>query len=75
MPGVGLFSTGLLEKVRARLAAALESAEGGKIDVAEAERLVGDMLGVEHVDVELMLAALEGFRIERPSLFEAYLSL
>jgi predicted nuclease of restriction endonuclease-like RecB superfamily len=75
MPGVGLFSTGLLEKVRARLAAALESAEGGKIDVAEAERLVGDMLGVEHVDVELMLAALEGFGIERPSLFEAYLSL
>jgi hypothetical protein len=74
MPGVGLFSTGLLEKVRARLAAALESAEGGKIDVAEAERLVGDMLGVEHVDVELMLVGLEGFRIERPSLFEAYLS-
>ena len=74
VPGVGLFSTGLLEKVRAGLAAALEAAEGGKIDVAEAEQIVDGMLGVAHVDVELMLAALERFRIERPSLFEAYLT-
>ncbi|MEP6775132.1 MAG: hypothetical protein ABJA50_06000, partial [Chloroflexota bacterium] len=74
VPGVGLFSTGLLEKVRAALAAALEAADGGKIDVGEAEQLVGGMLGVAHVDVELMLAGLEGFRIERLSLFEAYLT-
>ena len=74
VPGVGLFSTGLLERVRAGLAAAVEAADGGKIDVGEAEQLVGGMLGVAHVDVELMLAGLEGFRIERPSLFEAYLT-
>ena len=73
VPGVGLFSTGLLEKVRAGLAAAVEAAEGGKIDLGEAEQVICGVLGAAHVDVELMLAGLEGFRIERPSLFEAYL--
>ena len=42
--------------------------------MGEAEQLVGGMLGVARVDVELMLAGLEGFRMERPSLFEAYLT-
>jgi predicted nuclease of restriction endonuclease-like RecB superfamily len=74
VPGVGLFSTSVLERVRSALASALEAAAGGKLDVAEAEQLVCDLLAVPHVDLDLLLSALEGFKIERPSLFEAYLT-
>jgi hypothetical protein len=73
VPGVGLFSTAQLERVRLALASGLEAAPGGKLDVAEAEQLVCGLLSVPHVDLDLLLSVLEGFRIERPSLFEAYL--
>ena len=75
VPGVGLFSTELLERVSAALAEAVEAAAGGKVELAEAEEVVRGVLGVGRVDVESMLAGLEGFRIERPSLFEAYLTM
>jgi hypothetical protein len=74
VPGVGLFSTAQLERVRLALASGLEAAPGGKLDVAEAEQLVCGLLSVPHVDLDLLLSVLEGFRIERPSLFEAYLT-
>jgi hypothetical protein len=56
------------------LASALEAAPGGKLDVTEAEQLVCGLLSMSHVDLDLLLSVLSGFRIERPSLFEAYLT-
>ncbi|HST06010.1 MAG TPA: DUF790 family protein, partial [Chloroflexia bacterium] len=44
VPGVGLFSTAQLERVRLALASALEAAPGGKLDVTEAEQLVCGLL-------------------------------
>jgi predicted nuclease of restriction endonuclease-like RecB superfamily len=72
VPGVGLLTEGAIERVRALLAADLAAANG-RLDLVEAERAAATALDVERVDVESLLAALQGFTIERPSLFEAYM--
>ncbi len=74
VPGVGLLSKAAIEIVRATLARALEAAPEKRIDLREAEQLAASALGTGRVDVKSLLPVLEGYVLERPSLFEAYLT-
>jgi hypothetical protein len=72
VPGVGLFSEDALERARAVLAGALEN-EGGRLDLQEASAVAAQALSTAQVDIEALVQAWPEWRIERPSLFEAYL--
>ena len=73
VPGAGLLAQPAIEDVRATLAEALDAAPEHRIELDQAERLAASALHVPHVDVESLLPVLDGYALERPSLFEAYL--
>lgn len=72
--GVGLLSDAAIAKARARLDAALDAASEHKLDLQEATSLTAEVLGVAQIDLESLLQLWPQFKIDRPSLFEAYLS-
>jgi hypothetical protein len=68
--GVGLLSEEALERVRGALGDAVIEA-GGRLGLEEAANVVEGALG-RGVDVEALVQVWEGWKVERPSLFEAY---
>ncbi|HKP51220.1 MAG TPA: DUF790 family protein [Chloroflexia bacterium] len=70
--GVGLLSRHKLKDLHSLLASMLETSQG-KVSMDDASRAVADVLGTTQVDIEPLLSYWSEWRIERPSLFEAYL--
>jgi hypothetical protein len=68
---VGLFLEETLDSVKSTLSMALETS-GGRVEVEEANRLVSS-LGAGNADIEALAQLWPEWRVERPSLFEAYL--
>ena len=72
VPGVGLLSGQKLHDIYSAVDALLKVSEG-KANLDDASRVVAGCLDVPHVDIEPLLSIWTEWRIERPSLFEAYL--
>lgn len=72
--GVGLLSMRSLEQVRVLLRDALEAASEHRIALDHATQLASQTLAVTKIDVEALVNQWPCWHIERPSLFEAYLS-
>jgi hypothetical protein len=73
VPGVGLLSVAAADRAHISLMAALEASPEHRIDLDKAGELVSSALGAPHVDVEALVQLWPEFRIDRPSLFEAFL--
>jgi len=71
--GVGLLSDDALRKVQASLEQALSVSPNRRISLEDAGTLAADDLSVPQVDIEALAQLWPQWRIERPSLFEAYL--
>lgn len=71
--GVGLLSDDALSKVQASLEQALSVSPNRRISLEDASTLAADALSVPQVDIEALAQLWPKWRIERPSLFEAYL--
>jgi predicted nuclease of restriction endonuclease-like RecB superfamily len=72
--GVGLLSDAAVNKVSTALTAALEGTPGHRLDLQDASALAASTLGTAQVDLESLLQLWPEWKIERPSLFEAYLA-
>src|SRR5207248_2506054 len=72
VPGVGLLSNSALEKAHTALAHALTTSSG-RINLDDAARIAADTLAVPSIDIEPLIQLWPEWRIDRPSLFEAYL--
>jgi predicted nuclease of restriction endonuclease-like RecB superfamily len=72
--GVGLLSDQAVAKADEALASALAGAPGRRIDLQDAGALVSSALGVAQIDLESLLQLWPDLKIDRPSLFEAYLT-
>jgi predicted nuclease of restriction endonuclease-like RecB superfamily len=70
--GVGLFSKSRLEELRDTIETLLQ-ARGGKIELDDVSLVVARSLSIPQLDIEALLTMWSDWRIERPSLFEAYL--
>ncbi len=70
--GVGLMSDAALDKGHASLQAALLNAPDGKLALEDASGLAAQAIGAA-LDVEALVQIWPEWRIDRPSLFEAYL--
>ncbi|HET6314035.1 MAG TPA: DUF790 family protein [Chloroflexia bacterium] len=75
VPGVGLLSDAAADRAHTSLLAALEASPERRIDLDQAVELVSSALGASHVDVEALLQLWPQFRVDRPSLFEAFIAL
>jgi hypothetical protein len=72
--GVGLLSYPAIQSVRTALSHALEAAPNRRLDLSDADQLAATTLNTPRIDVESLLPILEDYTLERPSLFEAYLT-
>ncbi|HVF99645.1 MAG TPA: DUF790 family protein [Chloroflexia bacterium] len=75
LPGLGLLSDEAAGRAHTSLMAALEASPERRIDLDKAGELVSSALGASRVDVEALLQLWPHFRIDRPSLFEAFIAL
>ncbi|MDQ6694528.1 MAG: DUF790 family protein, partial [Chloroflexota bacterium] len=74
VPGVGLLSEEAIATVYASLETAL-AGSGNRIDLEEASSTAAAALSSQTLDIEALAQLWPQWRIERPSLFEAYLTL
>jgi hypothetical protein len=72
--GVGLLSDEAIAKVDGALTGGLASTPGGKLDLQDASVLVASALGASQIDLESLLQLWPDLKVERPSLFEAFLT-
>ena len=72
VPGVGLLSDEALERATSAVQQAVAAA-GGRLSLDDAARVAAEVLGALHLDIEALAQVRREWRIERPSLFEAYL--
>jgi hypothetical protein len=75
VPGVGLLSDSSAARAHNSLIAAIQASPEPRIDLDRAGELASSALGASHIDVEALLQLWPEFRIDRPSLFEAFLAL
>lgn len=71
--GVGLLSNEAVENVRSAIGNALEHAPENRLTLEEAGSLAASALSTSQVDVEALVQLWPEWRIDRPSLFDAYL--
>ena len=74
--GVGLLSESALQGVRTALGQVLSASTEHRVDLREASEIASKALTlpVHDVDIEALIQIWPDWRIERPSLFEAYLT-
>jgi predicted nuclease of restriction endonuclease-like RecB superfamily len=72
--GVGLLSNEAIGKVHNALATELATAPDHRLDLQDTSALASSALGVAQIDLESLLQLWPDLTIERPSLFEAYLT-
>lgn len=75
VPGVGLLSEATLANVHLALASAIQAAPDHRLPLEDAGALAAGALKANRVDIEALATVYADLAIERPSLFEAYLSL
>ncbi len=75
VPGVGLLSNLAADLARAALQDALQASPEQRLDLDHAAALVSVSLDVSSIDVEALVQLWPQFAIDRPSLFESYLTL
>ncbi len=72
VPGVGLLLKETLDSLQRKLGDLL-AASAGRIELEDASKAVASLLSISQLDIEALLVLWPEWRIERPSLFEAYL--
>jgi hypothetical protein len=72
--GVGLLSDEAIDKADKALTSGLAGAPGQRLDMQEASTLAATALGVAQIDLESLLQLWPELKVDRPSLFEAYLT-
>jgi hypothetical protein len=75
VPGVGLLSNTAADRARTTLQSALQATKDHRLDLQHAAGLVSSALGSPNVDIEALIQIWPEFTIERPSLFESFLTL
>ncbi|MEO8288126.1 MAG: DUF790 family protein [Chloroflexota bacterium] len=75
IPGVGLFSNVALERVRNKLLESVRNAPQQKLDLQDASSAAASALNAPQLDIESLLQLWPDLQIDRPSLFESYLTI
>jgi predicted nuclease of restriction endonuclease-like RecB superfamily len=74
IPGVGLLSDSAIARLTTALTSTLESAPNHRLDLQDASALAASTLNAPQIDLESLLPLWPSLSIDRPSLFEAYLT-